>query len=62
VALQATSSSHCLFGATSSVAVSFISIELRRRLLNARVIIMVKKIHTIPQKLEIIRTLESGKS
>jgi len=62
VALQATSGSHCLFDATSSVAVSFISIELCSRLLNAHVIIMVKKIHTIPQKLEIIRLLEGGVS
>ena len=46
VARQATTGSHCLFGETSSVAVSFISIELCSRLLNARVI-MVKKIHTI---------------
>jgi len=61
VALQATSWSHCLFGATSSVAVSFISIALCSRLLNAHVI-MVKKIHTVPQKLEIIRTPESGES
>ena len=62
MALQATSGSHCLFGATSSVAVSFISIALCSRLLNICVIVMVKKIHTIPKKLEIIRMFESGKS
>jgi hypothetical protein len=62
VALQETSGSHCLFGAISSVAVNFISIVLCSMLLFVHVIIMAAKDHTVPQKLEIIRTLESGKS
>ena len=60
VALQVTSRSHFLLGTISSVAVNFISIVLCSTLLFVCVNIMATKDHTIPQKLEIIRTIESG--